>query len=54
MEIDEIGANDIFAVEIYRGASTVPTEFITNGRTQCGVIVVWTKRNGPSFRRPPA
>jgi len=53
MEIDEIGANDIFAVEVYRGASTVPTEFITNGRTQCGVIVVWTKRNGATFKRPP-
>jgi len=46
LEIDEIGSRDITAVEIYRGASTVPAEFATGGKTQCGAVVVWTKRYG--------
>jgi hypothetical protein len=53
MEIDEIGANDIFAVEIYRGASTIPMQFISNGHSQCGAIVVWTKREGATFKKRP-
>jgi hypothetical protein len=44
LEIDDIRAGDILAVEIYRGASVVPSEFATGGRTQCGAIVFWTKR----------
>ena len=44
LEIDEIRAGDILAIEIYRGASTVPADFATGGRTQCGAIVIWTKR----------
>lgn len=46
LEIDEIRSGDITAIEIYRGASTVPMEFATGGRTQCGAVVVWTKRYG--------
>lgn len=46
MEIDEIRSGDITAVEVYRGASTVPMEFTTGGRTQCGAVVIWTKRYG--------
>jgi len=52
MEIDEIGAQDILAAEIYRGAASVPSRFTTNGKTQCGAIVIWTRRNGAD-RKPP-
>lgn len=44
MEIDDIRAGDIHGMEIYRGASTTPPQFAKAGLTQCGAIVVWTKR----------
>ena len=44
MEIDDIRAGDIHGIEIYRGASTTPAQFAKAGLTQCGAIVVWTKR----------
>jgi hypothetical protein len=44
MEIDEIRAQDIFGIEIYRGASTTPAQFAKSGLAQCGTIVVWTRR----------
>jgi hypothetical protein len=44
MEIDEIRAQDIHGIEIYRGAATMPAQFAKGGLTQCGAIVVWTKR----------
>jgi hypothetical protein len=44
MEIDEIRMQDIHGIEIYRGASTVPVQFAKGGLTQCGAIVVWTRR----------
>ena len=40
--IDEISADDVEGLEIYRGASQVPPEF--NRRSaMCGVIAVWTR-----------
>lgn len=50
LEIDEIRSGDIAAIEIYRGASTVPVEFATGGKTQCGAVVIWTKRYGMGGR----
>ena len=44
MEVDELRAQDIHGIEIYRGAATVPAQFAKSGLTQCGAIVVWTKR----------
>ena len=44
MEIDEIRAQDIHGIEIYKGAATIPVQFAKGGLTQCGAIVVWTKR----------
>jgi hypothetical protein len=44
MEIDDIRAQDIHGIEIYRGASTLPPQFAKSGLSQCGAIVVWTKR----------
>ena len=44
MEVDEIRAQDVHGIEIYRGAATVPAQFAKSGLTQCGAIVVWTKR----------
>jgi hypothetical protein len=44
MAIDEIRAQDIHGIEIYRGSSTLPAQFAKGGLSQCGAIVVWTKR----------
>ncbi len=42
---DFYGANtpvgDIYGMEVYRGPSELPAEFLTNG--MCGAIVIWTK-----------
>lgn len=44
MEIDDLRSGDIEAIELYRGASTTPAQFATAGATQCGAVVVWTRR----------
>ena len=44
LEIDDIRAGDIFGIEIYRGTSTTPPQFVKYGTAQCGTIVVWTRR----------
>jgi hypothetical protein len=44
LEIDDILATDIHAIELYKGASTTPGQFVTNGSAQCGTVVVWTRR----------
>lgn len=40
---------DIEAVEIYRGAGSVPGEF-GGGDAACGAIVIWTRRGGRTIR----
>ena len=48
MELDQIPANDIEGIELYRGASTTPAQF-WQGSTQntfCGTIVVWSRLPG--------
>jgi hypothetical protein len=45
-EIDDLLADWIEAIEIYRGPAEVPGEFTSgpgNPRANCGVIVVWTR-----------
>lgn len=42
---DYFGANmpvgDVYGIEVYRGASEMPAEFIGNG--MCGAVIIWTK-----------
>ncbi len=42
---DHVSPESIEGIEIYRGVSTVPAEFL-NGDAACGVIAVWTRRGG--------
>jgi len=44
MEIDDLRATDMEAIEVYRGAATTPPQFAAAGMVQCGAIVVWTRR----------
>jgi len=46
LEIDDLRKDDIVAVELYRGVSVTPPQFATGGVTQCGAVVVWTRRKG--------
>lgn len=45
MEVDEITAQSVQAIEIYSNFSTVPLEFQSIGaqNTPCGTIVIWTR-----------
>ena len=44
--IDEvISPGSVEGIEVYRGLSTVPAEFL-NPDAECGVIAIWTRRGG--------
>lgn len=45
LHIDDLNAQDIIAIEVYRGASEVPTELMYRGG--CGLIVLWTRGGEP-------
>jgi outer membrane cobalamin receptor len=44
-EMAMVPAIDIQAIEVYRGAGTLPPEF-AGPDAMCGAIVIWTKRGG--------
>ncbi len=48
MELDQIPAQDIEGIELYRGASTTPAQFWqgNSNSTLCGTIVVWSRLPG--------
>lgn len=42
---DAVSPASVEGIEIYRGLSTVPAEFL-NPDAECGVIAIWTRRGG--------
>jgi Carboxypeptidase regulatory-like domain len=48
LEIDDVRASDIEAVELYPNAASAPPEFDTGSRFACGIVVLWTRR--PALR----
>jgi hypothetical protein len=49
--VDEVRPEDIYGIELYLGAATIPLEFQSVQRDDaCGIIMIWTK-NGAE-RRP--
>lgn len=46
MEIDDLTANDIEAIELYENWSSTPVQFIRDRAQPCGTIVVWTREPG--------
>lgn len=48
IEIDELPINDIEGIELYRGASTTPSQFQHGSGPTCGTVVVWTRTPGGS------
>jgi len=47
LEVDDIPANDIEAMELYESMATVPFQFTPQSTTPpCGTIVIWTRNPG--------
>jgi hypothetical protein len=48
LEIDDLSATDLEALELYENFSTVPAEFSPHsaGKAFCGTIVAWTREPG--------
>jgi hypothetical protein len=46
---DFVEPGSVEGIEVYRGLSTVPPEFL-NPDAECGVIAVWTRRGGAAPR----
>lgn len=44
---DAVTPNAVEGIEVYRGLSGVPAEFL-NPSSGCGVVVIWTRRGGPT------
>lgn len=42
---DFVSPGSIYGIEVYRGLSGVPAEFL-NTDADCGVVVIWTRRGG--------
>jgi hypothetical protein len=49
VDFTQFVAMDIEAVEVYRGAGSVPGEF-GGGDAACGAVVIWTRRGGRTIR----
>jgi len=47
MEVDDLLATDIEAVEVYEAMGSVPFEFAPHGAgISCGTIAIWTRIPG--------
>jgi hypothetical protein len=42
---DFVSPLSVEGIEVYRGLSTVPPEFLTP-EADCGVVAIWTRRGG--------
>jgi len=47
LEVDEIPATDVEAIEVYETLASIPFEFTPQaGAIPCGTIVIWTRIPG--------
>lgn len=45
VSIDElVSPPTVEAIEVYRGLSTIPAEFLSSESSRCGVVAIWTRR----------
>ena len=47
---DVVQPNEVVGIEVYRGLSGVPPEFLSP-RAKCGVVAIWTRRGGGRSER---
>jgi hypothetical protein len=53
--LDEVSVAEVTAVEVYRGASTIPVEFSNaRGDVKCGLVMLWTRMGEPTRVRKRA
>lgn len=53
ISVDELVTPEALeGMEVYRGLSTVPAEFL-NSNAHCGVVALWTRRGGPGGGTSP-
>ncbi|MGH7541132.1 MAG: carboxypeptidase-like regulatory domain-containing protein [Gemmatimonadota bacterium] len=48
LQVDDIPPEDLGAVEVYKGITDTPVEFMRTGGRTCGAVVIWTP-DGPDF-----
>lgn len=46
MGIDELNPEDLEAIEVYSGPSSIPARYTGNRSQACGVVVMWTREPG--------
>jgi hypothetical protein len=53
--VDDISPSEIYGIEIYPGAATLPPEYITGVAVggSCGLIMIWTRTGGGEHPKPP-
>ncbi|MSR36074.1 MAG: hypothetical protein EXR95_05435 [Gemmatimonadetes bacterium] len=44
--LEDMQAQDLEAIEVYAGGSTVPPQYTAGGNSMCGVILFWTRKPG--------
>lgn len=49
-QIDDIAPEELGAIEVYRGPSEIPGEFMRLRGDDCGVIAVWTPEGGVRYK----
>ena len=53
-DVDDISPRDIYGIEIYSGASSVPAQYITGTDSgSCGLIMIWTFGGAQASERRP-
>jgi hypothetical protein len=51
---DDISPREIYGIEIYSGAATIPAEFLsTADGSACGLIMIWTFGGAQASERRP-
>lgn len=46
--VDDVIVPDLGGVEVYSGPTRIPAQFSTLAPTNCGAIVIWTRRGDPN------
>jgi hypothetical protein len=46
LNLEDLQAQDLEAIEVYAGGSTVPPQYTAGGNSMCGVILFWTRKPG--------
>ena len=48
--VNELGVEEVEAIEVYSGPAQTPARFSSGSRGRCGVVVLWTRDPDTAFR----